>query len=59
MILTLGAFSSHAGSPEEDIDLDLRIWNLVRGGLSTTSILESGTLERVQALALMVCNMAF
>lgn len=55
MVLTVGAFTSHAGSNGEDIDLDLRIWNLARGGLSTTSILESGTLERVQALALMVC----
>lgn len=56
MVLTMGAFCSYAGSPDEDQGLDLQIWNTVRKELSTIGILESGTLEQIQTLALMVCS---
>jgi len=59
MVLTMGAFCSYAGSPDEDQGLDLQIWNTVRKELSTIGILESGTLEQIQTLALMVCSEAF
>ncbi|KAH0604627.1 uncharacterized protein H6S33_006295 [Morchella sextelata] len=53
MALTLGAFTAYDGSNSDEMDVDMRIWTAVRGGLSMASILESGTLERVQALAMM------
>ena len=55
MVLTIGAFCSYSGPPDEHRDLDLQIWSIIRKDLSMTSILESGTLERVQTLALMAC----
>lgn len=53
MVLTLGAFTAYDGSNSDEMDVDMRIWTAVRGGLSMASILESGTLERVQSLAMM------
>ncbi|KAL7273399.1 hypothetical protein RUND412_003755 [Rhizina undulata] len=49
MVLTVGAFVSSTRAGE---NLDFRIYSIIRAELST-ALLESGTLERVQALALM------
>ncbi|RPA95614.1 hypothetical protein L873DRAFT_1579347, partial [Choiromyces venosus 120613-1] len=53
MVLTMGAFCSYSGGREQDQGLDLQIWYVVRKNLSTISLLESGTLEQIQTLALM------
>jgi transcriptional regulatory protein GAL4 len=58
MVTAMGAFCAYSGSPGEDEALDLKVWNLIRQELTTCSILESGTLERVQTLTLMVCLIA-